>query len=355
MLLRSTTSHTQRVSLWLSCVVLCLGLIAPAFGQSATNSPPAAPKGNPQFIPSFASMQQAVLSQDYTLEQWRRFKDENGNIVTVRELLEVDANGSNRPDFQLTFQAVEGEPAGSALTMEWQQTYDRYGTLFFRQGAFNIRDLSKASAHYSLHDFGIVVRAGRIARRMVVFPNAVDKAIWVIDVDSLTSVPLFIAEFDHSLNLFANIEAIQFTPSVQTITPTVPATSVTPMLDYATAQTHLGSPAGLIDPNVMVAIDYTLENIDVHDDPINGRQKLVMSYTDGIDQFMIVQTVNTADPFATLPSSAGGAHTIGRFRDPAISALVFWDDQVAFHIAGRGQLKRLDEVARRVYLQALSN
>ncbi len=79
-----------------------------------------------------------------------------------------------------------------------------------------------------------------------------------------------------------------------------------------------------------------------------------MSYTDGIDQFMIVQTVNTVDPFATLPSSSGGAHTIGRFRDPAVSALVFWDDQVAFHIAGRGQLTRLDEVARMVYLQALS-
>lgn len=326
----------------------------PAPGQSL-GSVAKTPKASAQTIPTFASMRQAVLSQDYTVEQLRRFKDENGNIVTVRELLEVDANGTIRPDFELTFMEVVGEPAGSPLTIEWQQAYNRYGTLFFRQGAFNVRDLGKASTNYSLHDFGVVVRAGRIARRMVVFPNAIDKAIWVIDVDSQTSVPLFIAEFDHSLNLFANIEAITFTPSVQPITPTQPSSNITPMSDYASAQSFLGSPAGLLDPNVMVAVDYTLENIEVHVDPINGRQKLVMSYTDGIDQFMVVQTVNTVDPFASLPSSAGGAHTIGRFRDPAISALVFWDDQVAFHIAGRGLLKRLDEVARRVYLQALSN
>lgn len=329
--------------------------MAPVLGQGVTNAPAAKVKVvSTSFIPTLASMQQAVLNQDYTIEQLRRFKEENGNIVTVRELLEVDANGTLRPDFELTFLEVVGEPPGSQLTQDWQQTYNRYGTLFFRQGAFNVRDLVKASTNYSLHDFGIVIRAGRLARRVVVFPNAIDKAIWVIDVDSLTSVPLFIAEFDHSLNLFANIEAVTFISTVQPITPTLPTSNVTAMPDFASAQTFLNSPAGLLNPNVMVAIDYTLDNLEVHDDPINGRKKLVMSYTDGIDQFMIVQTVNTVDPFANLPSSASGAHTIGRFRDPAISALVFWDDQVAFHVAGRGLLKRLDEVARRVYLQALS-
>jgi len=328
--------------------------MVPATSQRLSTTP-FSPKATSQTIPTFATMEQAILNQDYTVEQLRRFRDENGNVVTVRERLEVDANGTSRPDFQLTFLGVEGEPAGSQLTLDWQQAYNRYGTLFVRQGSFLVRDLPKASSHYTLHDFGLVVRAGRVARRMVVFPNALDKAIWVIDVDSLTSVPLFLAEFDHNLNLFANIEAVTFTSTVQPISPTQPSSVVTPMADFAAAEAFLGSPSGLLDPNVMVAVDYTLENIEVHDDPINGRQKLVMSYTDGIDQFMIVQTVNTVDPFANLPSANGGAHTIGRFRDPAVSALVFWDDQVAFHIAGRGVLKRLDDVAYRVYLQALSN
>tara|TARA_R110002072_G_scaffold264409_3_gene423136 strand:- start:4869 stop:5870 length:1002 start_codon:yes stop_codon:yes gene_type:complete len=306
-------------------------------------------------LPTLASIRQALLHQDYTVEQFRRFRDELGNVVTVREQLEVDANGTTRPDFAINFLAVEGEPAGSALSVKWQQAYQRFGNLFFRHGSFQVRDLIKASLNYTLHDFGQVVRAGRVARRMVVFPASVDKAIWVVDIDSITSVPLFIAEFDNGLQLRANIETLTFVPSVQTITPTIAAANVTPMTSYAGAETFLGSPAGLVNPNVMVTPDYALEMIEVHDDPINGRQKLVMSYSDGIDQYMVVQALNSINPFAGLPSAVGGAHTIGRFRDPALSALVFWDDQVTFHIAGRGSLERLDDVASRIYLQALSN
>lgn len=302
-----------------------------------------------------SSIQQALLTQDYSVEQLRRFRDEAGQIVTVRERLQVEANGTVRPDFELTFLNVEGEPSGSPLNLEWQQAYNRFGMLFVRQGSFQVRDNAKASANYSLHDYGQVVRAGRIARRMVVFPNSVDKAIWVVDIDSLTSVPLLIAEFDNLYRLRANIEVLTFTSSVQVITPTVPSFNVTPMPDFPMAEAFLGNPSGLVDPNVMVTSEYSLETVEIYDDPINGRQKLVMSYSDGIDQFTVAQTLNSPDPFATLPSSVGGAHTIGRFRDAALSALVFWDDQVAFHVAGRGSLRRLDQVASRIYLQALSN
>ena len=136
--------------------------------------------------------------------------------------------------------------------------------------------------------------------------------------------------------------------------PTVLTHAVTPQADFAAAQAFLGNPAGLIDPDIMsVTSDYGLEAIEVHQDPINGRSKLVMSYTDGIDQFMVVQTVSTVNPFDGLPGTA--ANTIGRFRDPAVSALVFWEDNVSFHVAGRGSLTRLDEVASTIYRQALTN
>ncbi|MCK5943847.1 MAG: hypothetical protein KAI24_17820, partial [Planctomycetes bacterium] len=203
-------------------------------------------------------------------------------------------------------------------------------------------------------DFGQVVRAGRLARRMVVFPNTIDKAIWVIDVDSLTNVPLFVAEFDNQLKVFAEIEVVQFTSGVQGMTAFAASQNVTPMADFQAAEAFLGSPPGLIDPDVAAIVsDYGLEAVEIHFDPINGRQKLVMSYTDGIDQFMVLQDINVANPFAGLPGTA--ANTIGRFRDPAVSALVFWDGGVSFHVAGRGSLLRLDEVARTIYRQALSN
>ena len=304
--------------------------------------------------PTLASINQALLQVDYTVEQLRRFRTASGGIVTVRERLQVDANGTAVPQFALTFLGVEGEPAGSPLSLKWQQTYARYGSLFFRNGSFQVRDPLRATSNYTLHDFGPVVRAGRAARRMVVFPKTVDKALWVIDVDSATHVPLFVAEFDNHLKIFAEIEAVTFSVGVQSMTPATPLLAIIPQADFAAASTFLGDPAGLIDPDIASVMgDYGLESVDVHQDPINGREKLVMSYTDGVDQFMVVQTVNVSDPFAGLPGTA--ANTIGRFRDPAVSALVFWDNGVSFHVAGRGSLTRLDDAARAIYRQALTN
>ncbi|HEB52478.1 MAG TPA: hypothetical protein ENI87_04385 [bacterium] len=304
-------------------------------------------------LPTLASMAQAVLSQDYTVEQLRRFRDENGNVVTVRERLEVDTNGTPDPKFAVTFLDVVGEPTGSPLYLEWQQAYSRFGELFFKHASFRVRDLVGASANYTLHDFGPVVRAGRVARRMVVFPNAGDKAIWVVDVDSITSVPLFVAEFDSQLQIFAEIEVVTFSNSVGQIPQTLTAANITSVPCFQAALPLFNSTAGLIDPDTSAVADYNLAEVEVHDDPINGDQKLVMTYTDGIDEFMVVQAVNQPDPFSGLPGS--GANVIGRFRDPAVSALVFWDDNVAFQVAGRGSLQRLDSVARNIYVQALAN
>jgi hypothetical protein len=80
-----------------------------------------------------------------------------------------------------------------------------------------------------------------------------------------------------------------------------------------------------------------------------------MTYTDGVDQFVVVQAPGTPDMFGALPGRAGGGHVIGRFRDPAMSVLVFWEGGVSFQVAGRGSLRRLDGVARDLYVQALAN
>lgn len=317
-----------------------------ATGKVRSSAPP---------VPTLSTIEHAGRTQDYTAEQLRRFRDESGNVVTVRERFSVDADASRAPRFSLTFLGVEGEPPGSQLQQQWQATYARFGAMFARHGSFVVRDVAGAIGNYTLHDFGPVVRAGRSARRMVVFPNTLDKAIWVVDVDLQTSVPLFAAEFDSQLRLFAEIEAVSFTPSAPAIPASSPSISVTPLPDFAAAVAHLGRPVGLVEPNVGVTSDYVLERVEVHEDPLNGREDLVMTYTDGIDQFVITQTPDAADPFDGMPSSSKGtAHTIARFRDPALTALVFWADGVEFHLAGRGSLQRLDDLAKALYLQALS-
>ncbi|MBZ0153497.1 MAG: hypothetical protein K8J09_18385 [Planctomycetes bacterium] len=292
--------------------------------------------------------------------QLRRFRDAQGSLVTVREQVAVDACGGDVPNFELAFLGVEGELAGSAVTQKWQQTYSRFDKLFFLHSSFHVKDLGKAAVNYQLHDFGPIVRANRSARRFVVWPQQLDKSVWLVDVDMQTSVPLYCAEFDPHMRMLSEVEGLSFTPATPTVA--VAASSIVALADFSAATSYLGHPNGLVDPNVLLTSEYTLGQVEVRDDPLNGRQKLVMTYTDGIDEFMIVQTPNTPDAFASLQARSGkGApsaslgHTIARYRDPAMSVLIFWEDGVSFQVAGRGSLQRLDELARQLYLQARSN
>lgn len=307
-------------------------------------------------VPTFSSLAQASVNQDYTATQLRRFRDESGNIVTVREQLAVDANGTLCPPYTLSFVAVEGEPAGSPLSLEWQTAYQRYAPTFFQHSLFRVREKALAESNYTLHDFGAVTRAGRSARRMVVFPNTGGKAIWILDVDTQTSVPLYSAEFDNSLQMLSEVEMIAFAPTASLAAPMTSTLSVTLVSDFSAAVALMGNPSGLVEPNLPTVPDFSVDRYEVQADALNGQQKLVINYSDGIDQFVIVQAPGALDPFDGLPSqTAGFTRTIARFRDPALSALVFWEGDVSFYLAGRGAMQRLDGVAKRLYLQAMSN
>lgn len=353
---RRLVSNSHWLTATIAFVALLLsttdGRIAAQNAVRTAAVPKTSPLGG---VPTLSSIANAVRNQDYTAEQVRHFRDGNGGVVAVRERLEVAANGSTAPDFSLTFLGVVGQPAGSPLSAEWQRNYSRYARLFFRHGSFSVRDLVKASSNYVLHDFGPVTRIGRQARRFVVFPATLDKAIWLLDVDCATSVPLFVAEFDSQVKVQSQIDPVSFVPSVAQLAPMpAPSTQVTSVADFAAAQSLIGAGVPIVEPPLGLLPDYEVESVEVHDDPINARQKLVMTYGDGIDRFLVVQNVNTLDPFSGMPSEANGGNTIARFRDPAVSALVFWDDGVTFHVAGRGSLRRLDGLAERLFVQALS-
>lgn len=320
---------------------------AAAQADEATSSP----------APTLQSIEAAQRQQDYTAVQIRRFPNPASasgpaTVTSVRERLEVRANGSPKPEFALTFLGVEGEPSGSPLHLQWQQTYGRHATQFFAQGSFRVRDLAGASANYSVHDFGQVTRAGRQAHRLVVFPTTLDKSIWLLEVDDATSVTLYAAEFDAQLTMLAEVEAVSFAASVSAFTPH--ATAATPVADFAAAKAVMGDPAGLVEPALAATHEYALGHVEVLNDPLNGTWKLTMTYTDGVDQFLVVQTPGTQDAFANLPGKSGGGTVIGRFRDAATTALVFWEDGVSFQVSGRGSLRRLDVFAKSVYLQALA-
>lgn len=346
----------------LGALLLGCGPLTAQRSGTAPSTAVAGPVGSitrPQPVATtFAALAQARLQQDYTAVQVRRFVDAQNQVVSVREQLVVDANGTDVPSFRLDFLGVEGHLPGSALHQQWQQTYARYGSLFHAHGSFTVRDLTKAQQNYTLHDFGLVVRAARQAMRNVVFPDTNDKSIWIVDVDVATAVPLYWAEFDFQFRLLAEVEVVTFQPAIAAPVASANPTSVV-HTDYTTAKTHLGNPPGLVALPSQMA-NYALDRIETRDDPLNGQQKLVATYTDGVDEFLVGQAPGTADVFAGLmPSDKDGTpvptgHTIARFQDAAMRVLLFWEGGVSFQVAGRGSLARLDAVAQQLFLQAIS-
>ena len=358
--MKSLRSTSIEAALWVAVAVA--GLVGSGVTQgSPTDSAPAAPPPPLAIVPpSFQSMGLAIQSVDYTMVQLRRFREAQATVVAVRECLQVDANGSNAPNYAVTFLGVEGQLPGSPAFLKYQQIYNRMGDQFFEYSTtFRVRDLSKAQANYALYHFGTTVRANRMASRVVVFPQSLDKSMWLLEVDSLTQIPLYAAEFDSQLRLLSEVEALTFVTAVALQPPPPGGSGSTLHQDYASAEAFLGHPPGLIEPNVLTANDYAVERIVSRVDPLNNLQKLVITYTDGVDQFMIAETLGIPDVFKNLAPQDGASqptnHTIARYRDPAMSVLLFWEGGVAFQVAGRGALQRLDDLARRLYLQALSS
>ncbi|MCA8977955.1 MAG: hypothetical protein KDC98_24730 [Planctomycetes bacterium] len=311
--------------------------------QAAASPPPV----------TFAGLSQAVKVQDYAIVQLRRFFKAPG-LVTVREELLVASNGTDSPDFELRFRGVEGEPPGSALWTLWAQNYNQRGTTFVEYGQFRIRDLVKVQLNYTLHDFGSNMRAGRLTRRVVVFPSRLDKAIWLLEVDAATLIPLYAAEYDAHLRLLSEVEAVSFVTGPQVVTAAASSTLISHFPDFASAAARMGNPTGLVEPKATMG-EYSLSAVKVEVDPLNNRQKLVVEYTDGIDQFFVSEIPGVADAFGSLPLRQKGSlsDVISRFRDPTMTMLMFWDDSVFFQVAGNGSLLRLDAFAKAICTDAV--
>ena len=97
--------------------------------------------------------------------------------------------------------------------------------------------------------------------------------------------------------------------------------------------------------------------LQVADNPLNNRRSMVLTYTDGIDEFFVIESPGVPEYFAGLPSQSkggvGATNTIARYQDPTMRVLLFWDDGVGFQVAGRGSLGRLDGLAKSIYTQAV--
>lgn len=299
----------------------------------------------------------------YQLEQTRRFRTPTNQMVSVNEELTVDGNGQGNSPFRLDFLSVVGAPLTSADSVKWSGTYQRFGSLFYEHGSFRVHDPVLAAQNYRIRVFGQGVRINRAIWRVVVFPLRLDKSIWLLDLDALTGIPLYTAEFDSSARVVSELVVTQFAAAAQVSRLPAnwawqPRMSVTALPLTADAVMQFPANTHVIRPATGALMsDYRRVRSHLTDNPFNGERSLVDTFCDGIDEFFVVQTPGRLDPFAgspslKLPGGKTSADTIAYYDDPSLRVYEFFQRGVSFQVAGRGSLTRLDGFVKQAYVQA---
>ena len=302
---------------------------------------------------TFSLLATAPFGANYRGTQVRRFLDEDGRMVQVREAITVLGDGTKDSPFQLEFQDLVGTQLGTVERSKWQVRYQVHAGLLHHHGTFRLRDAALAAQNYQIVDFGAFPRSGRVVRRTVIFPRRLDKGIWVLDLDIETGVPLYSAEFDNRGVLIGDVEIQSFSP---TLSPTDVATFVAwqPRLvvNNLPATTSMTRLPWSVAQTVRIAgnlTEYRQSVTQVTQDPVNGDSTLVMGFSDGVDEFFVTQSIAAGNPFPaiTIPGkiATGKEHVIASYSDPALRAYVFHEQGLTFQVIGRNSLTRLKGVA----------
>ena len=359
----------------LSGLLAGMALVATGLGQiqvgAATEQPPVIRQASDITLDL---LQRVMRETPFQARQVRRFLQPDDSMVGVIEDLACNGDPA-QPRFDIEFVAVEGATPAPQATSQWGSTYATNGSLLHEHGGFRVRDLRAARSHYSLSHFGRAMRGGQPVWWVVIAPNSRDKASWVLALDEQSALPVYQAQVDPRGRLLGEIDVRQLTlaisPQASWWTPVMSvsrfATAEAARVAMAAPQAR-GSVAGLLVPAIdQVMPEYSLHLAQVTADPANGQQTLVLGYTDGIDEFFVLQSPGVTDPFAGLPVGAGRTSgktrgpirsdremAIARYDDTSLRVYLFQRNNVLVRIAGNGSLVRLDNVARRLAQQAVN-
>lgn len=365
--------HTNLQRRWagsfraIACAALSL-VAGSSFGVAqVSGGGPAIPSGSPV---TFQMISQAPQNASHDSVRVRRFLDHNAQLIQVREQLTVQADGTSDPAFKLEFlDVVSGSSSNSIARTQWSEVYRNHAGLLHLHGGFRVTDVALAQQNYQLFDFGASQRLGRAVRRVVAYPNAQDKSVWLVDLDVDTGVVLYSGEYDSRLQLVSELETTSFTvngPVIQLGPRNVgkPAWSWRPKMQVSRYTSFAGAAAqfGAVAP-VQPAIgaivgDYSQKIVQITEDPVNGDRTLVLGYTDGIDEFFVLQTQGSDNPFLDNPAVRNindtEAHAIASYDDASMRAYIFHEAGTTYWVVGSGSLARLRDVSMRVCRQAVT-
>ena len=309
---------------------------------------------------TFAKIAAAEASLDLRLQQIRSvLEPDTGNTphwTSMRESLVISPDpATGEPRFALELIALDPDAGAHVPPAELQRrraVFHAHAGYLHRYGSLRIDDPELAAANYTIVPLGARSRLGRPTQRVVVLPRQIGRNPWVLEVDSAPGYPLFRAEFDAAGRAVSTLEVIAFeqvdAARVVKVDWWQPARSVQEFASPAEGiVAAIGQPAGsardtaagvpfLVPKDEELPAGYALDRVRVVRDDLRPESSLVLDYTDGIDDFFVVQTANVPEPNLPAPAGPRETYAIFVYHEQNVAQLMFHAGGVQTMVIGRG-------------------
>lgn len=310
---------------------------------------------------SLEHVRAAMAGANYEIEQIRRVLDRSdprriASWIRIRErLLHVAETARSPEQFQLEMLGIENQ---SLTPFELQLRAARFAQrsdFIFHYQSFRVADSELAAKNYALTLFGIATRIGQPVYQVAVTSKVGARSAWYLELSLDTGYPLYRAEYDVHGRLVGEVEVTKYQAGlVQSggADAIVPGRVVGSGGEVFATPTEAVAALGLSTKGVpaegVMPPGYEPFSSRVVTNPLNGRKKAVLIYSDGIDQ-VIVQVGEEQDNVLR-----GEGHIVGVHQDAVgVTQCLFAHARVQYVVIGRGADEPVREVAHRLYSQVV--
>ncbi len=316
---------------------------------------------DPQAI-SFDLIHQAETQNWYSLSQFRfcRTTDATGleQWVGLAEELDVAPPASGETTERFDLRLATGLGLDPVEEQRQQTVHTHHRAYLYQHGTFRVQDPQLAASNYAIHYEGDIQRLGRPAYRVSIIPNSGSANCWILDLDVETGYPMSRSEYDqNSGELLSMITVTEFAhgaaaqaaadgvanwwvPTHRTDYPT-PTAAINAAARPSTFKLPSKTPDG-----------FALQTSSMLIDPLNGNETLMLSYTDGIESVLFLETPGAPKP--NVPVYSGpDAYAILDFSDLTSKQLMFFYGGVQYLTLGGSDNAQVDTFTENLLRQVV--
>lgn len=310
---------------------------------------------------TFEDIARAENTLQVHIEQVRRVRETGTSgreWIAIREQLLIAPDPQTADQrFELGFLGIEGEPASPTELARRQQLYRRYAGYLHLYGSLRIDDPALAARNYVLLHLDDRVRLGRPTHRVALLPRRIGRSAWILEVDVETSYPLFRAEFDASGVLASSLEVTHFeqidTLALDDVDWWKPSRIVEEFETVEPAAQSLSAAQLTIPETGELPAGYELFDVRIVREDLRPEASLVLTYSDGIDDIFVIETVNAPAPSLPAPTASGSAYAIFVYQDQNVAQLMFHTNSVTTLVIGRSGQFALASLAEQLLARSL--